>query len=251
MIYKFYKKEGETPLMALKRFAKENGLQGAKLSYANRLDPLASGVMLALDGEDLKRKEKIVKTDKEYDVEVLFGVKTDSGDLLGNVLQMQGTGNMHKVQIKGVVENFVGEVVWEYPIFSSKTYKGRKLFDWYLKGEMEKVADWPKYKGCIKEIEFQGGRRINADDLLKVAMDKLCKVQASSIKESYADFGVQDKIAQYKKLLSQNKSFIFTVAKIKVRVTSGVFIRTLAEKLGESLNTPALTLKIERTKIFS
>ncbi len=62
------KKEGETPLEALEIFRKKNKeYMGVKMTYAGRLDPMASGLLLILAGEEAKNKEKYLILGKEYE----------------------------------------------------------------------------------------------------------------------------------------------------------------------------------------
>lgn len=70
-----YKHIGETPLEALERFRREQGIAAdVPMTYAGRLDPMAEGLLLILLGEECKNKEKYLGLDKEYEVEVLFGI---------------------------------------------------------------------------------------------------------------------------------------------------------------------------------
>ncbi|MBP6060753.1 MAG: hypothetical protein KA515_01980, partial [Candidatus Pacebacteria bacterium] len=81
------KREGETPLSALERFrAKNKGYKDLPITYAGRLDPMASGVLVLLAGEKTKEKDKYLFLDKEYEFEVLFGFATDTYDILGKVI---------------------------------------------------------------------------------------------------------------------------------------------------------------------
>ena len=57
------------------------------MTYAGRLDPMASGVLLVLAGEETKNKDKYLGLDKEYDFEILFGFATDTYDILGKVIK--------------------------------------------------------------------------------------------------------------------------------------------------------------------
>ena len=58
-VLNLYKKVGETPLECIKRFQSDHPeYQGEKMTYAGRLDPLASGVLLVLVGKECKQKEK-------------------------------------------------------------------------------------------------------------------------------------------------------------------------------------------------
>ena len=53
------KKEGETPLEAAESFRYlHKAYKDIKMTYAGRLDPIASGLLLILAGEEIKNKEK-------------------------------------------------------------------------------------------------------------------------------------------------------------------------------------------------
>jgi hypothetical protein len=81
---KLYKKIAETPLQALKRLRRRRPeLADARLSYAGRLDPMACGILPVLVGEENDRRENFLGRDKTYVFTVLFGVATDTFDLLG------------------------------------------------------------------------------------------------------------------------------------------------------------------------
>ena len=78
-----YKTVGQTPLecMELWRQTKPE-LKDTPLAYAGRLDPMAEGVLLVLIGEECKKQADYHNLDKEYEFEILFGVHSDSGDVL-------------------------------------------------------------------------------------------------------------------------------------------------------------------------
>ena len=77
---------GETPLQALERFRALHGeLDQIPMAYAGRLDPMASGKLLILIGEECKQQERYHALDKEYEFEVLFGIGSDTGDVLGRL----------------------------------------------------------------------------------------------------------------------------------------------------------------------
>ena len=58
----------ETPLQCLEFFRlKYKEYKNIPMTYAGRLDPMASGVLVILVGEECKKKEKYLKLDKEYE----------------------------------------------------------------------------------------------------------------------------------------------------------------------------------------
>lgn len=79
-----YKKVGQTPLHVLEAYKNEHPeLANVPMAYAGRLDPMAEGKLLVLQGDECKVQEKYHSLDKEYEFEVLFGVSSDTADVLG------------------------------------------------------------------------------------------------------------------------------------------------------------------------
>lgn len=57
--------------------------QSTSLTYVGRLDPLAEGVLIVLEGEEINYKQVFLDLDKTYEFEVVLGIVTDSFDQLG------------------------------------------------------------------------------------------------------------------------------------------------------------------------
>ena len=126
------KKEGETPLEALEKFRSKNKkYTDLKMTYAGRLDPLVSGLLLILAGEETKQKEKYLGLSKEYKFSVLFGFATDTYDILGKVakraegvMRQDLTTKELEKKIKHNLKFFTGKFQQKYPMYSSKTVAG-------------------------------------------------------------------------------------------------------------------------------
>ena len=93
---------GETPLVATERLRRERHIpRTTPLAYAGRLDPMATGTLLILIGDECKKQTKYHALDKVYTVELLIGIHSDSGDVLGivsacapQILTMQNVRNV-------------------------------------------------------------------------------------------------------------------------------------------------------------
>ena len=137
-----YKNIGETPLHVLDNLRKKDiFFKDKKLTYAGRLDPMAEGLLLVLSGEECKRKEYYVNLDKEYEFEILIGFKTDSKDVLGiSKYDSKKLENISSDEIKEKLKNFTGKQKMKYPIFSSKTVKGKPLFQYALENKINEIC---------------------------------------------------------------------------------------------------------------
>jgi len=85
-VLNLYKQTGVTPLQTIKQLQKRYPeYQDSKLGYAGRLDPMAEGVLLVLVDEENKKRRTYESLEKEYEFYMLFGVKTDTYDILGKM----------------------------------------------------------------------------------------------------------------------------------------------------------------------
>ncbi len=236
------KKEGETPLEALENFRKKNKkYKDIKMTYAGRLDPMASGVLLVLAGEETKNKEKYLGLDKEYEFEILFGFATDTYDVLGKVISSNVLTNFRTSKIKNKIKEnlkyFTGKFIQKYPVYSSKTVKGKQLFE-YARGGVE--VELPEREVFVKKFMLLKLQKISSKKLLTNIEKRVKKVKG--------DFR-QDEILKIwrKKLNVQHR--VFNIASFKIKCSSGTYVRGIANSIGEKIGIPALAFSIKRTKV--
>ena len=242
------KKEGETPLGLLENFRnKHKKYKDEKMTYAGRLDPMAEGLLIVLVGGEVKNKEKYLKLEKEYSFEILFAFATDTYDILGKVIDSarQDLATLPKKkdlekEIKNNIKSFLGESIQEYPIYSSKTVKGKPLFAYARRGEEVEI---PERKIFIKKLKLEKIRTIDNKKLLKNIEKRIGKAKG--------DFRQDEILEIWRKNLNvkhrvSNKYFI---ASFKIRCSSGTYVRGIANTLGSKLKIPALAFSIKRTKI--
>jgi len=245
-VIKLDKKPGETPLECINRFKGENpGYEKEKMTYAGRLDPLASGVLLVLVGEECKKKEKYLNLDKEYELTILFGFSTDSMDLLGMIEEKKEgafnqLGNYKKKDFEILLKKFVKSFSQKYPRFSSKAVKGKPLFE-IAKGEGILDADLPEKEVKIKKIKFQSFGFVSKKYLRDFSLESIFKVKGN--------FRQNMIWAKWEKTLEQFSDNNLPTLTIKVSCTSGTYMRSLAQNIGAEIGFPALALKIKRTMI--
>lgn len=236
------KKEGETPLEALENFRRKNKkYKDLKMTYAGRLDPMAAGLLVILTGEETKNKEKYLKLNKEYEFEVLFGFATDTYDILGKVLKnmpRQGLGKKEaEKEIRKNLKHFTGTFIQKYPMYSSKTVKGKQLFEYARRGENVKA---PRLEVNVKSFKFIKSRTISSAKLLANIEKRVKKVKG--------DFRQKEILAIWNKYL-RTSTIVYFVVSFKIKCSSGTYVRGIANSLGEKIKVPALAFSIKRTKI--
>lgn len=235
-----YKTVGETPLEALQRVRIEHGiLDAVSMTYAGRLDPMAEGLLLLLVGDECKKREEYLGLDKVYETEILFGVGTDTGDLLGKVKgeRLKVKDNIKRDEVETKIQKYLGKFTQEYPMYSSKTVAGKPLFVYAREGVEVEI---PKREVEVFSIDFLDQREISSKDLLHNIEEKISLVKGN--------FRQEETLRLWQENL-QDKNLQFTIVKLRIHCGSGFYVRQAAMNLGEDLGCEALAFSIKRTKI--
>ena len=244
------KKVGETPLEVLESHRAEHPeLIGVPMAYAGRLDPMASGKLLVLLGEECKVQEKYHHLDKEYVFEVLFGTGSDSGDVLG-LLERGGKSIVDARSIKAVLKSLTGEIELPYPHFSSKTVQGKPLHTWKVEGRIDEVTIPTKktriYKLELLDIQLKTGQEVYEYAAQKIETIPKVTDQRKALGN---DFRRDDIRVSWRQFLEASADTQFTVAQLRCICSSGTYMRTLAGVIAQRLDTKGLAYAIHRTQI--
>ena len=121
-----------------------------KVGHNGTLDPLATGVLVVCLNRYTKLNELLSSNEKEYIAEVALGIKTDTLDIEGKVLEEKQTC-INKADLEKTLQKYTGEYEQEVPIYSAVKVNGRKLYEYARSGE--KVV-LPRKKVTIKKIEL-------------------------------------------------------------------------------------------------
>jgi tRNA pseudouridine(55) synthase len=243
------KEVGETPLVAAERLRVQLGIPNEiPLAYAGRLDPMASGKLLILIGDECKQQTKYHIFDKAYTVEVLFGVSSDTGDVLG-LLSHCDAQFVTDAQCIDLMKKLVGTITLPYPHFSSKTVRGKPLHMWTLEGRLNEI-DIPVKKSRIHALHFKHLRTITKAEILKAVREKIETIpEVTDPKKALgADFRRVDVRGAWD-TFERDGNETYQVLTFTCIASSGTYMRSLAEKIGADLGTCALAYSIHRTDI--
>ena len=105
-------------------------LNTKKIGHTGTLDPLATGVLVCLVGKYTKLVNLITAYDKEYIAQIKLGIKTDTLDITGTIIEENNNINITKKQILEVFKNFPKTYDQEVPIYSAKKVRGKKLYEY-------------------------------------------------------------------------------------------------------------------------
>src|SRR3989344_801299 len=198
---------------------------GQKIGYAGRLDPMARGLMVLLVGEENKKRKEYERILKTYEFEVLFGVATDSYDVLGVVKTLEPNWIPHQVRddpsapsiklrtgsLRASIRHYLRDMVRNfeqpYPPFSSPIVNGKPLFWWAREGRLNEIK-LPSKKVSVSSAKLLGVRTISGKDLFANIKTRVGLVEGDfrqelilSSWEDFFEYKMQDK---------------FLIAKIKI-----------------------------------
>lgn len=236
---------GWTPLQIIQKYRQlYPEFSKVKISYAGRLDPLAHGVLLLLAGEERREREAYLALPKTYEFEMLFGIASDTYDLLGY------TTHVHKNQIdlnvkifvKLFVNSHIGKQLQAYPPYSSRTVKGKPLF-WWAKNKKLHEIQIPQ-----KEIEIFDFACLEMGQITPKALQKRVDHAISSVE---GEFRQKEIAKRWEEVFSdkniQNKNFV--IAKCRIVCSSGTYIREIVNQMGKEFGCGAVAMDILRTKV--
>lgn len=124
------------------------------VGHAGTLDPMAQGLLIILLGEATKFSNYIMGQDKHYVAEIQLGLKTDTWDAEGDAIpkslpdisdgstlnSASSKDETYKIdftkqEILKCVNQLVGNVPLEVPVYSAVKINGKKLYDYARQGQ--------------------------------------------------------------------------------------------------------------------
>ncbi|MDZ7726396.1 MAG: hypothetical protein U5L75_02330 [Candidatus Campbellbacteria bacterium] len=232
------KSTGETMGQLRQRVFSELSLDpNTKLTFAGRLDPLASGVVVFLLNERRFQKDEFLSLNKSYSFQIILGLKTDTGDPLGLIECVDFSRKIEEAEVINTLKKFESKYRQKYPKFSSRKVDGRALFEHTRNQNEVKIPD---HEIEIFALSLQKTREIKKEDLLDNIFTLIRKVEG--------DFR-QEKIIKRWQEIEDDIPNKVQVLDCNVECSSGTYVRVLTEDIAKELNTVATTQNIHRSKI--
>lgn len=210
-------------------------LRGAKLGHAGRLDPLAEGLLVVLVSDENKRSRELRAQPKTYEVDVLFGVATDSYDSLGLVAALRDDVALTADALDVALARFTGTFAQRCPPFSQARVEGRSMIAW---GHAGVAIEPPSLPRTITAITL--------NRLWRRDLDALCDEAAGRVDLVRGDFRQPSIAARWREVSRRGASL--PLATITVDCSAGTYMRALAHDLGAALGVPAMAWRIRRTR---
>ena len=128
-------------------------LNTKKIGHTGTLDPFAEGILLIAVNKGLKVVKLLNYKDKEYIAKVKLGIKTDTLDITGNILE-EKKEELNKEELLEVLKSFIGEYSYEVPIYSAIKVNGKKLYEYARNNQKVELPIKDSYIYDIKLIDF-------------------------------------------------------------------------------------------------
>lgn len=171
------------------------GQKRPKVGHAGTLDPLATGLMIILLGDECKNADRYLKLEKSYEFTAKLGAISSTGDLEGELTSVSDI-QPSLTEVEAILGKFVGKLEQTPPIYSAIKINGQRAYKLARAG---KSIEMPKRQITINQL-----------NLLK---------------------------------------YDYPILKCTCNVSSGTYIRTLAEDIGKTLKTGAYLTELKRESI--
>ena len=234
-----------------------------KACYCGRLDPMARGKMLVLEGNECKQMMNYLNNNKSYEFIIVFGMSTDTDDIMGLFENNSSSNNFslilqektYKTKFKNALQTIPCREYQKYHKYSSyvlrKDGKRYPLWKWEKLGQLRE-NEIPTKKARIYELQEQ--LKYNTD--LKKLLIRWTEL-IDNVNRKHK-FRQKEIIQQYRTLIEQvyeqnkirNEPMKVLCIKYKIKVSSGFYIRQFINDLKREINFPVLVYDINRIDIF-
>lgn len=191
----------------------------SKVGHTGSLDPLATGLLPLCFGEATKFSQFLLNADKTYIVSACLGIKTNTGDAEGEVIESRPVSNYSVDQLETVLSAFRGTISQIPPMFSALKHKGRPLY---------KLAR----QGIVVE---RSPRTVTIHSLRLLDRNK-----HADISNLHKDCDPRD---------TQTMSNAKSILNLEINCSKGTYIRTLIEDIGEALRCGAYVSDLRRLRV--
>ena len=103
-----------------------------KTGHIGTLDPNATGLLPILVGKGTKLSQYLINHDKEYEVELKLGIKTDTADTEGVIIEKKEVPDniLKEEKVLDALKSFIGKQKQIPPMYSAIKVNGKKLYEY-------------------------------------------------------------------------------------------------------------------------
>lgn len=127
-------------------------LQVKKIGHTGTLDPIATGLMVVLVNEATKVSNFILASDKTYIATMQLFIRTDTGDISGNVIENSPPFKISEDVLNRVFNSFNNAQYEQVvPLYSAVKKNGQKMYQYAYRNQF---VELPKRTVFIKKIQL-------------------------------------------------------------------------------------------------
>lgn len=125
-----------------------------KIGHGGTLDPFATGVLPVACGKATRLLEYILSDDKHYRATVELGIRTDTFDREGKVIDQRDSSAVTEKDVCRILSKYRGEIVQFPPKYSAIKIQGKRLYDLARSGAQVEIKSRTVKVYYIHLIEF-------------------------------------------------------------------------------------------------
>jgi len=195
-----------------------------RVGHAGTLDPMATGVLVVGVEKATRLLGHLTLTDKEYQATIRLGQATDTGDAEGTITAARPAGQVTLAQVQAAAAALTGPIQQVPPAVSAIKVAGRRAYQLAREGAPPVLDPRPV---TVWSFTVQAVRSVSAGP-----QDGTHNGTPDGAPASTQDGAPGD-------LLD---------ADVKVRCSSGTYIRALARDMGDALGVGGHLTRLRRTR---
>lgn len=106
-----------------------------KVGHTGTLDPIATGILPLLIGKATGISKYLINHDKTYVATLKLGIKTDTADSEGKVIEEKAIPELSNENVIKVLNSMIGKQTQIPPMYSAIKVNGKKLYEYAREGK--------------------------------------------------------------------------------------------------------------------
>ena len=196
-----------------------------KVGHTGTLDPFATGLLILLTGENTKRAGEFLKLDKEYIATLRLGAISTTGDPEGEITELRQ-------------EELGGGLC---PLESATGQQNRDI-DQKTEQKIRKIPNKTTVENCVEKFVGENSQKVPEYSAVKINGERAYKL---------ARAGKPLEMPTRKVMIYELEilDYVWPQLVLRVKVSSGTYIRALAEDIGKTLGVGAYLTALRRTEV--
>lgn len=192
-----------------------------KVGHTGTLDPFATGLLILLTGKNTKRAGEFLKLNKEYIATLRLGAVSTTGDLEGEITELWQDLEGKLVQVEQ------GENAKEF----AKTEQ-----------KIREIPNKTTVENCVEKFVGENLQKVPEFSAVKINGQRAYKLAREGKKPEMPT----RKVAIYELEVLE---YQWPKLVLRAKVSSGTYIRALAEDIGKALGLGAYLTALRRTEV--